>query len=169
MGMRGNPVCPIILSDCWVPAENRLGEEGQGMKIALSTFGEAIGIGAQALGIAQASLDVSIKYATERHQFGSPSADFGAIQNYLAEMATRVEAARLLIHRASSLRDKGLPHVKESAMAKLFASEAAVDATRIGLQIHGGTGTARPTPSSGITGMRRCARSMKAPPRCSAW
>ncbi|MEW6666646.1 MAG: acyl-CoA dehydrogenase family protein [Thermodesulfobacteriota bacterium] len=147
MGMRGNPVCPIILSDCWIPEGNRLGEEGQGMKIALSTLcGGRIGIAAQALGIAQASLDVSVKYAAERHQFRQPLMAFGAIQNYLADMATRVEAARLLIYRASSLRDKGLPHLKESAMAKLFASGAAVDAARVGLQIHGGYGYSKAYP-----------------------
>jgi butyryl-CoA dehydrogenase len=147
MGMRGNPVCPLILSDCWVPAENRLGDEGQGMKIALSSLsGGRIGIAAQSLGIAQASLDVSIRYATERHQFKQPLMEFGGIRNYLAEMATRVEAARLLTHRASSLRDKGLPHVRESAMARLFASEAAVDATRVGLQIHGGYGYSKAYP-----------------------
>jgi butyryl-CoA dehydrogenase len=147
MGMRGNPVCPITLSDCRVPAENRLGDEGQGMKIALSTLsGGRIGIAAQALGIAQAALDVSVRYASERHQFGQPLMEFGGIRNYLAEMAARVEAARLLTHRASWLRDQGLVHVKESAMAKLFASEAAVDAARIGLQIHGGYGYSKAYP-----------------------
>jgi butyryl-CoA dehydrogenase len=147
MGMRGNPVCPITLSDCRVPEANRLGEEGQGMKIALSTLsGGRIGIAAQALGIAQASLEVSVRYALERHQFKQPLANFDGIRNYLAEMATRVEAGRLLIHRASFLRDQGRPHGKESAMAKLFASEAAVDAARTGLQIHGGYGYTKAYP-----------------------
>ena len=147
MGMRGNPVCPITLSDCRIPEGNRLGEEGQGMKIALSTLsGGRIGIAAQALGIAQACLDVSVKYATERHQFKQALADFDGIRIYLADMATRVEAGRLLIHRASVLRDLGRPHVKESAMAKLFASETAVDAARTGLQIHGGYGYTKAYP-----------------------
>jgi len=147
MGMRGNPVCPISLNDCRVPADNRLGAEGQGLKIALSTLaGGRIGIAAQALGIAQASLDVSLKYAKERYQFGKPLSEFGAIQNYLANMATRVEGARLLIHRSAYLRDQGLAHTKESAMAKLYAGEIAVDATRIGLQIHGGYGFTKAYP-----------------------
>jgi butyryl-CoA dehydrogenase len=141
MGMRGNPVCPITLNDCRVPAENRLGEEGQGMKVALSSLsGGRIGIAAQALGIAQASLDVSLRYATERRQFNQPLATFDGIKGFLVEMATRIEAARLLTYRASNLRDRGVEHVKESAMAKLFSSETAVYAARIGLQIHGGYG-----------------------------
>jgi butyryl-CoA dehydrogenase len=147
MGMRGNPVCAIILNDCRIPPENRLGEEGEGLKIALSTLGGGrIGIAAQALGIAQGSLEVSLKYAKERHQFGKALSQFGAIQNFLADMATRVEAARLLIYRASDLRDKGLDHTTESAMAKLYASEVAVDASRIGVQIHGGYGYTKAYP-----------------------
>jgi butyryl-CoA dehydrogenase len=147
MGMRGNPVCPIILNDCRIPLENRLGEEGEGLKIALSALGGGrIGIAAQALGIAQGALDVSLKYAKERHQFGKAISRFGAIQNFLADMATRVDAARLLIYRASDLRDKGLNHATESAMAKLYASEVAVDAARIGVQIHGGYGYTKAYP-----------------------
>jgi butyryl-CoA dehydrogenase len=147
MGMRGNPVCPIVLNDCRVPAENLLGEEGQGMKIALSTLdGGRIGIGSQALGIGQACLEASIKYARERYQFGKAIAEFGAIQGFLADMATRVEAARLLILRASTLRERNLPHSREAAMAKLFASETAVEAARNGLQIHGGYGYSKAYP-----------------------
>ena len=147
MGMRGNPVCPIILNDCRIPPENRLGQEGEGLKIALSALGGGrIGIAAQALGIAQGALEVSLKYAKERHQFGKAISQFGAIQNFLADMATRVDAARLLIYRASDLRDKGLNHATESAMAKLYASEVAVDAARIGVQIHGGYGYTKAYP-----------------------
>ncbi|MFH1350165.1 MAG: acyl-CoA dehydrogenase family protein [Pseudomonadota bacterium] len=147
MGMRGNPVCPISLNDCRIPLENRLGEEGEGMKIALSSLSAGrIGIAAQALGIAQASLDVSLKYAKERYQFGRPLTEFGAIKNFIADMATHVEAARLLIYRAAHLRDKGFAHAKESAMAKLYASNAAVEATRIGVQIHGGYGYTKAYP-----------------------
>ena len=147
MGMRGNPVCPISLNDCRIPEENRLGDEGQGLKIALSTLNVGrIGIAAQALGIAQGSLEVSLKYAKERHQFGKAISQFGAIQNFLADMATRVEAARLLIYRAANRRDKGLEHATESAMAKLYASEVAVDAARIGIQIHGGYGYTKAYP-----------------------
>ncbi|UCB50347.1 MAG: acyl-CoA dehydrogenase, partial [Deltaproteobacteria bacterium] len=123
------------------------GEEGEGLKIALSTLGGGrIGIAAQALGIAQGSLEVSLKYAKERHQFGKAISQFGAIQNFLSDMATRVEAARLLIYRASDLRVKGLDHATESAMAKLYGSEVAVDAARIGVQIHGGYGYTKAYP-----------------------
>jgi butyryl-CoA dehydrogenase len=147
MGMRGNPVCPLVLHDCYVPSENRLGEEGQGLKIALASLsGGRIGIGAQALGIAQASLDVTVKYAQERYQFGRPLSSFGGIKGLLAEMAVRIEASRLLIYRAASMKHQGLPHTKESAMAKLFASETAVDAARTGLQIHGGYGYTKAYP-----------------------
>jgi butyryl-CoA dehydrogenase len=147
MGMRGNPVCPISLNDCRIPVENRLGGEGEGLRIALSALnGGRIGIAAQALGIAQGALDVSIRYAKERHQFGRPISGFGAIQGFLADMGTRVEAARLLVYRASDLRDKGLDHVSESAMAKLFASEAAVEVTKLGVQIHGGYGYSKAYP-----------------------
>jgi len=147
MGMRGNPVCPISLNDCRVPEENRLGEEGHGLKIALASLnGGRIGIASQALGIAQASLDVSIKYAKERYQFGKNISQFGAIQDFLADMATRIEAARLLIYRASYLRDKDHNYLKEAAMAKVYASEVAVEATRIGVQIHGGYGYTKAYP-----------------------
>jgi butyryl-CoA dehydrogenase len=147
MGMRGNPVCPMTLNDCRVPLQNRLGEEGQGMKIAMSALGGGrIGIGAQALGIAQACLDVSIRYAGERRQFGKSLSEFGGIQGFLSEMATRIEAARLLVHRASHRRASGLPHAKESAMAKLYASEVAVYASRVGVQIHGGYGYTKAYP-----------------------
>ena len=147
MGMRGNPVCPISLNDCRVPEENRLGEEGHGLKIALTSLnGGRIGIASQALGIAQASLDVSIKYAKERYQFGKNISQLGAIQDFLADMATRIEAARLLIYRASYLRDKDHNYLKEAAMAKVYASELAVEATRIGVQIHGGYGYTKAYP-----------------------
>ncbi|MDP6178330.1 MAG: acyl-CoA dehydrogenase family protein [Desulfatiglandales bacterium] len=147
MGMRGNEVCPISLNDCRIPSGNCLGGEGHGMKIAMATLnGGRIGIAAQALGIAQASLDVSLKYAKERHQFGKAISEFGGIQNFLADMATRVEAARLLINWASELRDLGINHAKESAMAKLNASEAAVEASKLGVQIHGGYGYSKAYP-----------------------
>lgn len=147
MGMRGNPVCPIALNDCRIPLENRLGEEGEGLKIALSSLsGGRIGIAAQSLGIAQASLDVSLRYVKERYQFGRPLAEFGAIKDLIADMATRLEAARLLVQRACYLRDKGLAHDKESAMAKLFAGTVAVEATRTGVQVHGGYGYTKAYP-----------------------
>jgi len=141
MGNRGNPVCPISFYDCHIPAINRLGKEGEGFKIAIETLrGGRIGIASQALGIAQAAFDLSLKYSRERYQFGKPIASFGAIQNFLADMATDIEAARLLIYRTCNLRGKGMEHLKESAMAKMFASEVAVKTTKIGVQIHGGYG-----------------------------
>lgn len=147
MGMRGNPVCPISLDHCRVPMENRLGAEGQGLKIALATLsGGRIGIASQALGISQAALDVSLKYAQERHQFGKPLCAFEGIQGYLADMATRVEASRLLIQKAAYLRDQGKDYVKESAMSKLYAAATAVEATKIGVQIHGGYGYTKSYP-----------------------
>jgi butyryl-CoA dehydrogenase len=147
MGMRGNPVCPISFHDCRIPPENRLGQEGEGLKIALLTLnGGRIGIAAQALGLAQAALDASINYTRQRYQFGKPLSEFGAIQNFVADMATDIEAGRLLIHRASDLKDKGLNYATEAAMAKLFASEMAVKATRIGVQIHGGYGCTKAYP-----------------------
>ncbi|MCJ7596900.1 MAG: acyl-CoA dehydrogenase family protein [Desulfobacterales bacterium] len=147
MGMRGNPVCPIMLSDCRVPEKNRLGEEGQGMKIALATLnGGRIGIASQALGIAQASLDVSIKYARERRQFGQSLSDLDSVKGVLADMATKIDAARLLIYRASYLRAKGLDHGKESAMAKLYAAGVGVEVSRAGLQLHGGYGYTKAYP-----------------------
>jgi len=147
MGMRGNPVCPLSLRDCRIPLENRLGDEGGGLKIALSTLGGGrLGIAAQALGIAQASLDASIKYAKERRQFGKAICDFGAIQDLLAEVGTRIEASRLLTHRACDLKEKGKKYTMESAMAKVYASEIAVEATRVGVQIHGGYGYTKAYP-----------------------
>jgi butyryl-CoA dehydrogenase len=147
MGMRGNPVCPVSLDDCRVPSHNVLGREGEGVKVALSTLnGGRIGIGAQALGIAQASLDVSLKYAGQRYQFGKRLVEFETIQKFLADMAIRIEGARLLIYRASHLKDRGLDYAKESAMAKLYASEVAVEASRRGIQIHGGYGYTKAYP-----------------------
>ena len=147
MGMRGNPVCPISLHDCWVPETNLLGGEGRGLKVALETLnGGRIGIAAQALGIAQACLDASLKYAGERRQFGRKISSFGAIQNMLADIATRIEAARLLTHRACSLKGSGGGSAVYSAMAKLNASETAVEAARVGVQIHGGYGYTKAYP-----------------------
>ncbi len=147
MGMRGNPVCPISLHDCRVPSENILGKEGEGLKIALASLsGGRIGIASQSLGIAQACLDASIKYAKERYQFRQPLVSFGAVQNMLADMATSIDASRLLVHRAARLRDDKKPYAVESAMAKLYAAKTAVDASRSGVQIHGGYGYSKAYP-----------------------
>ncbi|MGQ9604323.1 MAG: acyl-CoA dehydrogenase [bacterium] len=141
MGICGSDTAELIFEDCKVPVENRLGEEGQGFKIFLHTLdGGRISIGAMALGIAQAALEASIKYAKERRQFEQPIANFGAIQAMLADMATEVTAARLLVYDASMAKDRGENIVKIAAMAKLYASEVAMRATRMAIQIHGGYG-----------------------------
>ena len=141
MGLRASDTAELVLEDCQVPVENRIGEEGEGFKIALQSLvnGRA-GIAAQAVGIAQACLDAAIRYAKERRQFGQPIAQFQAIQWKLADMATEIEAARLLTFRAAVRKDRGLSFTAESSIAKLFASEVANRAAYEALQIHGGYG-----------------------------
>ncbi len=147
MGIRCSDCCAITFEDCRVPAENILGEEGKGFKIALATLDVGrIGIGAQALGIAQASLDESVKYAKERQQFGKPIAYFQAIQWKIADMAMRIHASRLLLWRAAWMRDQGIRHTLESSIAKLFASETGMAAALEAVQIHGGYGYIREYP-----------------------
>ncbi len=141
LGVRGSDTAELIFEDCRVPVENRLGDEGHGFKIFLQTLdGGRISIGAMALGIAQGALEASVKYAKERKQFGRTIGRFGAIQDMLADMATDVEAARLLVYDVSMAKDRGENIIKEAAMAKLFASEIAVKACRAAIQIHGGYG-----------------------------
>jgi alkylation response protein AidB-like acyl-CoA dehydrogenase len=147
MGLRSSPTLEIIFEDCRVPRENLLGSEGEGFKIALSTLdGGRSGIAAQAVGIAQGALDEAVAYAQSREQFGQPIARFQAISFMLADMATKVEAARLLTYQAAFLESKGLPYGKASAMAKLFASEAAMEITTNAVQIFGGYGYTRDYP-----------------------
>lgn len=141
LGLKGTSCCQVVFEQCRVPADNLLGEVGQGFKIAMTTLDAGrIGIAAQAVGIAQAALDISIRYAKERVAFEKPIASFQAIQWMIADMAVQIEAARLLTYRAAWLKDKGLRHTRESAMAKLFASETASRAATKALQIHGGYG-----------------------------
>ncbi len=141
LGIRGSDTCELYFEDCKVPAENLIGNEGDGFRIAMKTLnGGRIGIAAQALGIAQAALDKSIEYAKERKQFGKSISSFGAIQSKLAVMATNIEASRLLILKAAKLKDEHKPYAKEAAMAKQFASQTAVDAAREAVQIYGGYG-----------------------------
>ncbi|HOV78520.1 MAG TPA: acyl-CoA dehydrogenase [Bacillota bacterium] len=141
MGIRGSLTSEVVFKDCRIPGENLLGQEGQGFRIAMMTLdGGRIGIAAQALGIAQAALDESIRYSRERVQFGKPISSFQAIQWMLADMATSVEAARFLTYHAAWCYDQGLPYSKEAAMAKLFASETAARQTNRAVQIHGGIG-----------------------------
>jgi len=140
-GMRANPVGSIRLNDCRVPADHLLGREGNGLLIGLAALDVGrIGIAAQAVGIAQAALEEAIQYAKQRRTFGVAIENHQAIQMMIAEMATQVEAARLMVYRAAELKDKRLPFTKESAMCKLFAAEAACRVTDAAVQIHGGYG-----------------------------
>jgi len=141
MGITCSGSVEIVLDGCEVPADNLLGAEGDGFKIAMSTLdGGRIGIAAQAIGIGQAALDESLLYSRQREAFGQPIADFQAIQWKLADMATELEAARLLAYRAAWLRDQQRRCSLETSMAKLFASEACMRAAKEGVQIHGGYG-----------------------------
>jgi alkylation response protein AidB-like acyl-CoA dehydrogenase len=141
LGIRGSDTHSLMFTDVKVPKENRIGEDGFGFKFAMKTLsGGRIGIAAQALGIASGALEFAAKYATERKAFGKAIAEHQAIAFKLADMATKVEAARLLVLKAAWLKDQGLPFDKESAMAKLYASEVAMEATVEAVQIHGGYG-----------------------------
>ncbi len=141
MGIRASDTCPITLENCAIPEENLLGNRGEGLKIALSNLeGGRIGIAAQALGIARAAFDKARRYAGERVQFGKPIAEHQAIQQKLADMATQINAARLLVHHAAKLRTAGLPCLSEASQAKLFASEMAERVCSDAIQIHGGYG-----------------------------
>jgi butyryl-CoA dehydrogenase len=141
LGIRGSSTPPLYFADCRIPADALLGGEGNGFKVAMQTLdGGRIGIAAQALGIAQAALDASVSYAKERVQFGKPIATLQAIQWMIADMATEIDAARLLVYRAASCVDNGRPYSTEGAMAKLFASETATRVAGKAIQIHGGYG-----------------------------
>ena len=147
LGIRSSPTTEIIFEDCIVPKENLLGQEGEGFKIAMMTLdGGRNGIAAQAVGIAQGALDAAIEYAKERHQFGKPIAANQGISFKLADMATSVEAARLLTYQAAWLESQGLPYGKESAMSKLFAGDTAMRVTTEAVQIFGGYGYTKEYP-----------------------
>ena len=147
LGIRASSTCELILDDCQVPAANVLGEAGKGYKIAIETLNEGrIAIGAQMVGLAQGALDHSIAYAKQRQQFGKPIADFQGVQFDLAEMATEVEAARLLVYNGARLRDAGLPFVTEAAMAKYFASQIGERVASRAVEIFGGVGFTKDYP-----------------------
>ena len=141
LGQHASDTAQIVFENCRVPAANLLGEEGQGLKIALSGLeGGRIGIGAQAIGMARAAFDAALAYAKDRVAFGKPIFEHQAVQFRLAEMATRIEAARQLVHHAASLKDAGRPCLKEAAMGKLMASEMAERVCSDAIQIFGGYG-----------------------------
>ncbi|GMA50881.1 acyl-CoA dehydrogenase [Alicyclobacillus contaminans] len=147
MGIRASTTVELIFDNCRVPVENRLGEEGFGFKIAMMTLdGGRNGIAAQALGIAQGAYELARNYARERKQFGKSIADLQAIQFKLADMATKIEAARLLTYQAAWLESQGLPYGKASAMSKVFASDTAMEVTTEAVQIFGGYGFIREYP-----------------------
>ncbi len=143
-GMRANPVSSLFFEDCRVPRENLLGEAGDGLKIGFDALDTGrIGIGAQAVGIAQAAYEASVKYSKERQQFHKPISSFQSVQNTLADMATEIDAARLLVYRACDAKDGGKAFGKEAAMAKLYASTVATRVTGGAVGIHGGYGYSR--------------------------
>lgn len=147
MGIRGSATCELIFEDCIVPKENLLGKIGQGFKIAMKTLdGGRIGIAAQALGIAQGAIDETVKYVKERKQFGRSISQFQNTQFQLAEMQTKVDAARMLVYRAACSKDAGAAYGVDAAMAKLFAAETAMEVTTKAVQLHGGYGYTRDYP-----------------------
>lgn len=141
MGCRGSPTSQLFFDDCWVPHENLIGKPGDGFAQAMKVLdGGRIGIGAMALGLGVAAMERSVAYAKTRVQFGVPIAQHQAIRFKVADMATRLDAARLLIHKAATRKDHGLPFGLEASVAKLYASESAMWATQEAIQIHGGNG-----------------------------
>jgi butyryl-CoA dehydrogenase/short/branched chain acyl-CoA dehydrogenase len=147
LGIRASSTCELILEDCRVPRENVLGEPGKGYKIAIETLNEGrIGIGAQMIGLARGAWEFGCKYAVERKQFGKPIADFQGIQFQIAQMATELEAARLMVYNCARMKDAGVNFVKEAAMTKLFASQVAERVTSLAIEIYGGYGFTKDYP-----------------------
>lgn len=147
LGIRCSSTCEVILEDCVVHASNVIGEPGKGYKVAIETLnGGRIAIGAQLAGLARAALGHAIEYARQRRQFGKPISEFQGVRFQLAEMATQVEAARLLVYNAARLKEAGKPFVKEAAMAKLFASTVAEDTASQAIEVFGGIGFTKECP-----------------------
>jgi len=146
-GIRASSTCELILEDCRVPKENVLGEAGKGYKIAIETLNEGrIGIGAQMIGIARGALEYAIAYSKERRQFGKPISEFQGLQFQIAQAATQLEAARLMVYNAARLKDSGKPFLREAAMAKLFSSEVCERVTSTAVEIFGGNGYTKEYP-----------------------
>ena len=147
LGIRASSTCELILEDCKVPKENVLGEAGKGYKIAIETLNEGrIGIGAQMVGVARGAWECAAKYAQERKQFGKAIADFQGVQFQLAQMATEIEAARMMVYNAARMKDAGMSFVKEAAMTKLFCSQVAERVTSLAVEIYGGYGFTKDYP-----------------------
>src|SRR6059058_5803395 len=147
LGIRASSTCELILEDCKVPQANLLGEVGKGYKIAIETLNEGrIGIGAQMLGVARGAWEHAGKYANERKQFGKPIGEFQAIQFQIAQMATEIEAARMMVYNAARMKDAGMNFVKEAAMTKLFCSQVAERVTSLAVEIYGGVGFTKDYP-----------------------
>src|SRR6476620_4770205 len=148
LGLRASETASVVFEDCFVPDENRLGDEGRGFVNAMEILdGGRISIAALAVGIAQGAFESAVRYAKERQQFGKTISEFQAIKFKLATMATQIDAARLLMYRAASLKDQGKKTTKESSMAKLFASEISVEVCEEAIQIHGGYGYTKDYPA----------------------
>ena len=147
LGIRASSTCELILEDCRVPKENVLGEPGKGYKIAIETLNEGrIGIGSQMIGLARGAWEFAAKYTLERKQFGKAIAEFQGIQFQIAQMATEIEAARLMVYNAARMKDAGVNFVKEAAMTKLFASQVAERVTSLAVEIYGGYGFTKDYP-----------------------
>ncbi|HLJ29643.1 MAG TPA: acyl-CoA dehydrogenase [Candidatus Angelobacter sp.] len=147
LGIRASSTCELILEDCRVPRENVLGEVGKGYKIAIETLNEGrIGIGAQMTGLARGAWEHALKYSQERKQFGKTISDFQGIQFQLAQMATEIEAARMMVYNAARMKDAGMNFVKEAAMTKLFASQVAERVSSLAVEIYGGYGFTKDYP-----------------------
>src|SRR6187200_589026 len=147
LGMRASETASVVFEDCYVPKENLLGTEGEGFLQCMQVLdGGRISIAALSVGIAQGAYEAAVKYAKERQQFGKPIAEFQAIQFKLADMATQIDAARLLMYRAAWMKDNGKRTTKESSMAKLFASEVSVHVCEEAIQVHGGYGYTKDYP-----------------------
>ena len=147
LGIRASSTCELILEDCRVPKSNVLGEVGKGYKIAIETLNEGrIGIGAQMAGVARGAWEYACKYAQERKQFGKAIADFQGIQFQIAQMATEIEAARLMVYNSARMKDAGIPFVKEAAMTKLFCSQVAERVTSLAIEVYGGYGFTKDYP-----------------------
>jgi butyryl-CoA dehydrogenase/short/branched chain acyl-CoA dehydrogenase len=147
LGIRASSTCELILEDCRIPKENVLGEPGKGYKIAIETLNEGrIGIGAQMIGLARGAWEYAGKYAQQRKQFGKPIAEFQGIQFQIAQMATEIEAARLMVYNCARMKEAGVNFVKEAAMTKLFASQVAERVTSLAIEIYGGYGFTKDYP-----------------------